>query len=124
MTAMATSAADDLGGDERPGPRRRDPGEGVGEHPSDGDGGVGEAGRAREEVGGADVGADRGRGQPAPAGAGQGEDHEQEPEGGDHLGEEVGARGPVLGRDADRGPLNMRLATMAPPMQPATWAGR
>ena len=62
MTPKASDSADDLGGDEDRDRGRGDPGEGVGEHPPDGDGRVGEAGRAGEEVGRSDVGADRGRG--------------------------------------------------------------
>ena len=48
-----------------------DAGEGVGEHPADGHGRVGERGGAGEPVGGADVGADRGRGQRGPTGPGE-----------------------------------------------------
>ena len=51
---------------------RGDPGEGVGEHPADGDGRVGEAGGGGEPVRRADVGADRRRGGPAPARTGPG----------------------------------------------------
>src|SRR5215469_18032920 len=59
--------ADDLGGDERRDRRGGDAGEGVREHPPDGDRRVGEAGRGGEEVRRADVGADRRRGGPGPA---------------------------------------------------------
>ena len=49
------------------------------EHPADGDGGIGEAGRGGEEIRRADVGADsRGR-EPAAPGPGQREDHQQQP---------------------------------------------
>lgn len=65
------------------------------------DRGVGEAGRAGEEVGGADVGTDRGRRQGAASSARQREDHQQQPERRDHLGEEVGRRSAVMGRDRD-----------------------
>ena len=57
----ASEAADELGDDEAGRRRRRDAGEGVGERAADGDGGVGEAGRRREPVGGGDVAADRER---------------------------------------------------------------
>ena len=79
------------------------PGEGVREHPADGDRRVGEAGGGGEEVRRADVGADRRRGGPGPARPGQREDHQDQPEGGDDLGQEVGRGGAVLGGDADRG---------------------
>ena len=51
--------ADELGGDESGYRAGGDAGEGVGEHPADGHGRVGERGGAGEPVGGADVGADR-----------------------------------------------------------------
>ena len=63
ISPKASDTADDLGRDEARDRRRRDAGEGVGEHAPDGDGRVGEAGRAGEEVGRADVGADGGRGE-------------------------------------------------------------
>src|SRR5690348_260623 len=67
--------ADDLRADEAEYRVRGDPGEGVGEHPADGDGRVGEAGGGREPVRRADVSAHRRRGRPAPPGPDQGEDH-------------------------------------------------
>ena len=57
-------AADELGDDEAWHRARGDAGEGVGEHPANGDGGVREGGGRGEPVGGADVGADGGRGEP------------------------------------------------------------
>src|SRR5215469_15302757 len=63
-------AADDLGGDERRDRRGGDAGEGVREHPSDGDRRVGEAGRGGEEVRRPDVGADRRCGGSGPPGPG------------------------------------------------------
>ena len=80
----------------------RDAGEGVGEHPADGDRRIGEAGRGGEEVRGADVGADSGRGGPAAAAAGEREDHQDQAESGDDLRQEVRGRGPVLDGDAHR----------------------
>ena len=59
INPKAERAADDLGGDEVRNRRRSDPGETVGEHATDRDGRVGEAGRTGEEVGRADVGPDR-----------------------------------------------------------------
>src|ERR1019366_10110113 len=50
----------------------------------------------------APIRADRGRGGPGTAGAGQREDDQDQAEGGDHLGQEMRGRGPVLGGDADR----------------------
>ena len=64
---------------------------------------VGEAGRAGEEVGGADVGADGGGGELAAPRPRQRKDHQEQAEGGDHLGEEVLGGGAMVGRDADRG---------------------
>src|SRR5215469_15787491 len=97
------AAADELGGEEGRRGCRRDAGEGVGEDPADGDGRVGEAGRGGEEVGRADVGADRGWGGAAAAGSRQREDDQQQAEGGDDLGQEMRWCRPVLGGDADRG---------------------
>ena len=87
-----------LGADDGAIPAKR-----VREHAADGDGRVGEAGRAREEVGGADVGTDGSGCRRRPAGAGQGEDDEQQAEGGHDLGEEVRRRGPVLGGELEGG---------------------
>ena len=81
---------------------RRDTGEGVREHPPDADRRVGEACRAGEEVGRADVGPHRCGRHRSAAGPREGEDHQQEPERRDHLGEQMGLRGAVLVRDADR----------------------
>ena len=103
MIAAASDAAHDLGADEGRGRGRGDPGEGVREHPADGDGRVGEAGGGGEPVRRADVGADRGRGGAGAAGPGQREDHQQQPERGDDLGQEMRSGGPVLARDAHRG---------------------
>src|SRR6201999_319913 len=69
--SAAEELHDDVGGDRGGG----DAGEGVAKQAADVERGVGEAGRAGEEVGGADVAAARRRGAGAPAGAGQGEDH-------------------------------------------------
>lgn len=95
-------ASNQLGEDERGHGCRCDAGEGVAEDAADVDRGVGEARRAGEEVGGADVGADRRRRQVSAAGSGEREDHEHEAEGGDDLSEDVGAGGAVGLGDADR----------------------
>ena len=72
--------------------------------------------RAGEQVGGADVGADRGRraSRARPVRA-QGEDHEHQPERRDDLGEQVraGSRGGASD-DADRGQREHTLASTAP----------
>src|SRR3546814_10893381 len=70
--------AEELGGEERQRRQRRDSGEGVGENPPDGHGGVCERGRAGEPVGGTDVRTDRRRSHPPGTRTGQADDQQHE----------------------------------------------
>jgi len=90
-------APERLGADEPRSRRGGDARERVREHAPDGDGGIGEAGRAGEEVGGSYVGTDRSWHHGVSAGADQTADDRDQPGGGHHLGQEVGAAGPVVG---------------------------
>ena len=83
----------------------RDTGEGVGEHPTDGDGGVREGRAAGEPVGRADVCADGGGGQCGTSGARQGEDHRDQPRRGDYLADEMANGDAVLGGDLEHSPV-------------------
>ena len=75
-SATAMSAADDLRDDEHRNTRRTDPGERVGERARDRDGGIGEARRRCEPVGGRDVAADGEGGDLAAPRTDDAEDHE------------------------------------------------
>ncbi len=93
-----------------------------GEHPGDGDGRVGEGGGAGEPVGGEDVAADRERDLGRPAGADGAEDDQQQAEGGDDLAEPQATAVRWCVERLTAGRSNIRLATTAPTMPPATWA--
>lgn len=86
---------DDLSADEGQHGCRGDSGEGVAECSTDRDGGVGEAGRRGEEVGGADIGADGGRREAAAPRADQREDQEHQAGGRDDLGQQAGTVGAI-----------------------------
>ena len=99
-----------------------DAGEGVGEHPGDGDGGVGETGRAGEPVGGGDVGADRQAEMLGAPGAGRRGDDQDQAGGGDHLGQPEPGPGPRGRRCVTGGSPNIRLASTTPANPPNSWA--
>ena len=68
---------------------RVDPGEGVGEHPGDGHGRIGEARRGREPVRGSDVASDGVRDRLDPARSDRAEDHDHQSQRGDDLPKDI-----------------------------------
>ncbi len=101
----------------------RDPGERVREHAPHGDRGVGEAGRACEEVGSADVRADRGRGGAQAFGAREREITSSSPTVAITSLNRCAGEARWCVEMLTAASANMPLATIAPSTQPATWTG-
>jgi len=93
--------AHDLRGDECGRRCGLDAGEGVREHPGEGDGRVRETGGRGEPVGPTDVAADGEGNESALSGSHDPGDHDEQSDRGDDLGEHEGDRRSVLGRQMD-----------------------